>query len=166
MATAYTITITNPSLAAPNDGFIDSKRLEQYGSPAGNNVTYVQAQAKKRGNFRYSFILESVAIMANPYVDSAVTTGAAINAEGTSFQMIMRFDSDSYVSINRNGTTLTGVDAIKQLVSEALTIGDTRSCQVYYPAPTFAVNGPLQIGALAANLATAQSLVTVTSQTI
>lgn len=160
MSVEYTITITNPSAGAPSNGFIDVKRLEQYGSLVG--VTFDHAQAKKRGNFRHQYILESLASMANPLIVSQAATGGSGTTEPTAYTFVIKFDSSATPRVIRDENEYTGAQAVKQLVAEALMVSETRVCDVYHPQSINRI-GPLEIGYLTNNITSAKALVTVTT---
>jgi hypothetical protein len=137
MKATYTVKITNPGATGDSAGFIDIKRIEQYGvndsvDPT-KNVTLEQSMNKKRGNLRCNRILSSIMVMSNIQVLKIETKNASATSEGSEFNMTLAFDSEDSVFIIRGNLALRGVDAIKQLLAEDISSDDSQVCDYYAP---------------------------------
>jgi hypothetical protein len=180
--------IYNVSIAAFNVGtsdatklgFVDTTTVPQYLAQAAQpaNFTLAQSQAKYRGNLRWKYILQSMALMANPYVSNMTATGAAINADATTFSFDVYFERDSAVTtVDNNNNVLNGSAAVQWVVAQALANTYTDNVEYYNPTLTtsyqngaatqpFDYNdqnvGALITGPLAADVPTAAANITVT----
>lgn len=180
MPTQYEIVITAVGAggAAPADGFIDNKTIEQYMASGSLPTTLAQTTAKERANLRFDFLREQLQREANVYILEAVATGANATTAGTDFTLtveVERGDSVLYTLDEGNGNAvLTEIDAIthwvaRALVEERTTYGDTYDPTTASTAgnATLAARRGIRleqivVGALAANLTAAKALVTVT----
>ena len=69
---AYQVTIANSITGvAPGDGFVDPRRVEDYGlnfktTPSG--MTLALNKAKERGNWRWRAIFDQLGLVTNVYV--------------------------------------------------------------------------------------------------
>lgn len=158
MSVTYHVTITASGATGNGVGFIDRKTTEQYGTA----VTMAQAQVKKRGNFRYEQILDTLAMMANVSVANVFTTGATATAEGTTFEMDVTFASGASVYVVREEEAIVGVLAVRRLIAEALSTERTRVCDVFDDDGSVVFTGDLVVGKMAADLTAALALITVT----
>jgi|SRR5476651_130725 len=180
-------TIYNVSIAAFTGmstqatlGFVDNTTVAQYLalSPAPTNFTLGQSEAKTQGNWRWKYILQSLALMANPYVMNMIATGGAANTDPTNFSFDVYFERDSAVTtVDNNGNILVGAPAVQFVVASALSVTQSPVLEYYDPTLSTTVQddlttgpwdyddqrvGTLVIGALAANAAAALSNITVT----
>jgi hypothetical protein len=88
----YYISIAGASGSAPNDGFVDPKKAEQYlANPIGadgineasldnfSGFTFANAQAKRRANIRYNEMVAQMGFVGNMYICNVTATGASAN---------------------------------------------------------------------------------------
>ncbi len=133
--TTYKVTITPFTTSAPNqNGFIDNRLVQQYGLIPG--LTFDQCQDKRRANLRWSDIMESLALDANPTFQNITATGADVDSPATSFYFEVIYTAAGMPATVRNGITLTGVDCIQQWVAEALVTDSSDQCEVFDPTMT------------------------------
>jgi hypothetical protein len=183
MQTIYNVSV-NPYSVGTSDqtklGFIDITTVPQYyalaAEPAGFNIN--KSMAKYQGNLRWKYILQALALMANPYVSNVVATGAAVDTDATNFSFDVYFERDSAVTtVDGSGNILTGIAAVQYVVASALVTAQTHVTEYYDPSVISSVQngvtigpfdyddqrvGPITVGALAANAAAALSNITVT----
>ena len=145
---AYRITITNSSGGvAPANGFVDNRKIENYGlifntTPAGLSLPL--CEAKRRGNVRYSDIINQLQMVANCYVDpnSFVSNATAI-AEATSFSFHLYAEQGANSFSTRDelipGVTLTGPACIKRCVARALATRQFKQIDIIDPTSTTSV---------------------------
>jgi hypothetical protein len=166
--------------AQPTLGFVDNTTVQQYlalnGAPT--NFTLGQSEAKTQGNWRWKYILQSLALMANPYVSNMTATGGAANADPTNFSFDVYFERDSAVTTyDNNGNVLIGAPAVAFVVASALAVTQSPVLEYYDPTLSTTVQddlttgpwdyddqrvGTLVIGALAVDAPTALANITVT----
>lgn len=148
--TLYSITITNGNTnSAPQDGFVDNKRIEDYGlnlisTPV--SLTLALSKAKRRGNLRYREIINQLSIVGNMYVvDNSFTSDATYHTEATSFafQVIVEHGDASLTTPDElnAGQFLTGAACITRCVARAL-INDMQR-QTDFFDPTNATSTPV-----------------------
>ncbi len=178
-ATVYDITIAGIGGSGTATGFIDPKTVYVY-MEAGSNppASYTTSLSKCRGNRRYKHILFSLESMTNTYVTALTPTGGTVDAAPSALVIRIEVEQGDDALITRDednaGQFLTGALAIKRCVSRALIRDETRLMEVLDPtaatAPgnntSFARTGPRMnvetVGKLAANIAAADSSITVT----
>lgn len=146
MSHFYTITITNGNTnSAPKDGFVDNKRIEDYGlnlETTPTNLTLALCKAKRRGNVRYAEIIRQLGLVANCYVvpNTIVATGADSQTEASSFafQIIVERGDGVLVTADESnpGATLTGTACLKRCVARALTIDLKKQIDIFDPTST------------------------------
>lgn len=178
--TIYKVTISPYTVSGANQGgFIDPKSVTQYGLVDG--LTFDQCKDKKRANVRWADIMEALSLPANPSFGTITATGATVASPATSFYFEVTYAAGGQPAILREGVMLTGVDAVKQMVAEALSFNAMEQCEVFDPTMTPELTsslhdsgkikshlavGPrfmvLDIGALAATVAAAKANITVT----
>lgn len=185
----FNVTITNGSAgAAPADGFIDSKKIENYAeslatTPSG--LTLDLCMAKRRGNLRYTQIINQLQQMANCHIMSITAAGADAAIEPTSFSFQLWTEQGGVLITedeNNPGTFLTDAAAIIRCIARALTAHLFRQTDVVDPTSTLSVgigasvsvprhgvrvlpdsaNPVLEVAPYAADLATAESFISVT----
>ena len=190
---AYKIQIANSNSGnlAPNDGFIDNLRIEDYApsletTPSG--LTLALSQAKRRGNLRYRDIIDQLGLVANCYVDPR-TLPTASTSTGNAITMPTSFGFQIYVERSdcllthdelNVGQTLSGINCIKRCIARALIANNFRVVDVYDPTPAVStgtwgataslprfghhVNPASQfaVGAYATSIVQAEGMVTVT----
>lgn len=189
----YNVSIANSnSNSAPADGFVDSKKIENYvtsleTTPSGLNLDL--CEAKRRGNLRYTEIINQLQMVANCYVipQSVDASGADDKTEASTFAFQMWTERGGVMITEDElnpGTMLTDEDAITRCVARALTADLFKQIDVVDPtsADSFGVYGAstsrprqwirtlpdaandiLEVGSYEADLATAESFVTVTA---
>lgn len=177
MPAYYRVAISGVTAAAPADGFIDNKRIETYMAEGSTPTTAAQTQAKERANLRYRNLIDNLQRLGNLYISNISAPGASATAQPTSFEFTVLSErgEDNLVFEVSPGTVLTGADAIERMVAISLTTSFTRSSDYYDPTTSTAPGNAtayarignrietLTVGALAADITTANGLVTVTS---
>lgn len=187
--TYFLVTLTPTSGAAPADGFVDNLTVQDYISYASNSddegtgwpASADTATAKARANMRWLNIIDRVTTTISP-IDIKVTKneGGSSDAAPTAFEFVVVTDRPNSIvidDVNNPGTTLIGADAVQRFVEMALMDTFSKNCLVILPQevagcaqgsqanPKAHYGESVQVvtaGALAADLATATSLVTVT----
>jgi hypothetical protein len=178
ISTYYTISIANSTGAAPANGFVDNKKIEQYMAAGSNPTTYAHCQAKERGNVRWQFIVEQILRMANIYPSQMVATGASATAEADPFVFHAEVErGDSVLQTpdeNNAGTTLVGIAALKRCVARGLIESRTSNRDILDPtlattpgnttqAARYGIRvESLTTGPASANLTAAEALITIT----
>lgn len=181
MGTTYDISITAINNAAPADGFIDPTTAYTYMDRDGDSpATLAAAKAKFRANMRYLAVISQITQMCNFRVLSVTPTGADADTPPTTLTMQIEVENDGHVITEDEdnlGVYLTGAAAIERCVARAMISSKARAGDYYDPTATQgrdvdgAASTPLPkgivsaketIGALAADLATAEAAVTVT----
>jgi hypothetical protein len=189
----YNVSIANSNTnVTPSDGFVDSKKIENYATslettPSGLSIDL--CLAKRRGNLRYTEIINQLSMVANCYVipQSVDATGADDQTEASTFVFQMWTERGGVMITEDElnpGTMLTDEDAIARCVARALTADLFKQIDVVDPtsADTFGVPGSstsvprqwirtlpdadndiLEVGSYESDLATAESFVTVTA---
>jgi hypothetical protein len=179
--TSYSVTIAGVVAASPSDGFIDNTKLEQYMAAGAPATTYVQAQAKERGNYRFRFLQQAVQFEANVYMENMDAPGGTGATAPTSFSFTAVVERGDDVLVTRDetnaGATLTGVACLKRWVARALVRQQTQMGVIYDPTEGTTKGNttpaarygariePIVVGALAADLPTAEALITITKLT-
>lgn len=184
--TYFLVTLTPTTASAPSDGFVDNLTVQDYISYSSDNDDMGEgwpssadnAIAKARANMRWLNIIGRVTTTISP-IDIKVTTntGGSSDAAPTAFEFVVVTDRPNSIvidDVNNPGTTLVGADAVKRFVEMALTDEFSKNCLVILPqnvsdsagsdTPKAHYGESVQVvtaGALAADLATAESLVTV-----
>ena len=137
---AYGITITNGITgAAPADGFADPSRLENYGldfktTPSG--LTLALCQAKRRGNLRWTEIINQLGMVTNCYVHrpSIVSDATAITeATSIAFQIYVQYGDDALITRDElvTGQTLRGIACIKRCIARGLAANLNRQINIF-----------------------------------
>ncbi len=183
---AYNVSITAVAkLTAESQGFIDPKKIEHYMGDATSPTTPSTAalsRAKERGNIRYDMMIGSLGLMGNMYVSNVVATGANANTAPSTlaFRLTVEHGVEVLVTPNESspGTFLYGPAAIKRVIARTLLASRTDSGDFYDPttksgtvADGTSVNAvrvgnrieDIQVTAAAADLAEAESVITVTA---
>jgi len=126
---AYAITITNGITgAAPADGFVDPSKLENYGldfktTPSG--LTFALCQAKRRGNLRWTEIINQLGMVTNCHVHRpSIVSDATATTEATSvaFQIYVQYGDAALTTSDElvSGQNLSGIACIKRCVARGL----------------------------------------------
>ena len=187
----YSISITNSlTNSAPSDGFIDNMTVEKYEASAGlettpSGLTLTLCKAKRRGNVRFRNIVQQIQLVANCYIPTnTITNGSATaKTEGTSFafQVYAEHGDASLITADElnPGQFLMSTTCLARCVARALIADTFQEIDVYDPtandsigtlgasqaAPRFASHiyaaSAFEVGAYQADLATAQSYVSV-----
>lgn len=163
MIKTYKITI-DPAVVVDEvkQGFIDNVKVQDRIETL-EGLTVEQCFAKRRGNFRWTNILNSLSLVANPTILSVEAVDATAEGEATSFTFTASFVNEAATSIVREDETIIGVEALEVIIAEALTIDAIKHCTI--PDPT---NGmiefilDLEVGSLADTVEQAMELITVT----
>jgi hypothetical protein len=185
----YSVSINNSlTNSTPSDGFVDNITIEKYeasmeSTPSG--LTLLLCKAKRRGNVRFRNIIQQIQLVANCHIPTnTITNGSATaKTEGTSFAFQVyaeRGDASLITADELNaGQFLTSTTCLARCVARALIADTFQAIDVYDPtsadslgtlgasqsAPRFASHiyaaSAFEIGAYQADLATAQSYVTV-----
>lgn len=185
----YSVSILNSITGStPADGFIDSKRIENYYSSASyllettpSSFTNLLSLAKRRGNIRYHEIIRQLQLVSNFWIDPNTLTGTSGTSlvEPTVFSFQMVAPSGNWVTANESivGTTLSGALCIKRCIARGLTADIFRQADIF--DPTSAVSLPatnasvprygtrinvassFEIGPYASSIAAAEALITV-----
>ena len=175
----YRVTINQITGDAPSDGFIDPKPANDYlsyddstGELTGFPTTLALGEAKARGNIRWGMVKEQLGYYVNCLgVFEIVITGGDINTAPTSVAFTVCYERPDAVQISDSlnpGTTLSGADAVKRYVENALIIDRTITADIINPDIDSRVETKgiqtvnLEIGALATSLTDTASYVTVT----
>lgn len=190
--TYFLVTLTPTSGAAPADGFVDNKTVQDYityGSNtddegAGWPSSADTALAKARANLRWINIIDRVTTTISP-IDIKVTTntGGTTDTAPTTFEFVVVTDRPNSIvidDVNNPGVTLIGAPAIQRFVEMALMDTFSKNFLVMLPQevsgsaqgtqvnPKAHYGESIQVvtaGAIAPDLTTATSLVTVTEVT-
>lgn len=151
--TIYSVTITPyATVDADQGGFIDPQSVTQYGLKPG--LTFAQCMDKKRGNMRWNDIVESLSLSANAFIDNITTPGAAVDTAPTSVSFEVSYVAAGNPSIVRDNVVLLGVDAVKQMIAEALITTSFDQCEVFDPTMTDPIDSVYHFqGVIAAHLA-------------
>lgn len=191
---AYNITVTNGNTnSTPADGFIDSKKIENYVASLETtpmSLTIALCKAKRRGNVRYNEMIRQIQLMANCYVDpltiAATGASALLEASAFTFQIWAEHGDGSLITADENnaGQFLTSTAAITRCIARALTsdlfkqidiVDPTSADTLGTPGSTTsaprqtirilpdAANTILEIGAYANSLSAAAAMISVTS---
>jgi hypothetical protein len=164
MSATFIVSITNAGAAGDSAGFIDPKRLEQYGTTGASAQHSIN---KKRANLRFDMILSSIAMATNVTVKSAETVGASNTEEGTVFEMTVEFSSLDSVYILRDDQPITGALAIRRMVAEAISSDATNLRDFYIPGEEAGQDHRrtenVVVGRMAADTTEAMALITVTA---
>lgn len=177
MSTIFDITITAINKAAPADGSIDCFKMEYYrglpGASDGNN--YANMTVRRKGHVRWHKIENQFSTLGNLYVSNKVAAGADTNTVPTSvaFRITAENGSASLYTYDENnaGQFLTGIPAIKRVISRALTTSLVANCEVWDPAKVAGTSVVIfgyrivsvNTGALAASIAEAESNISITA---
>lgn len=175
--TTYDITIAAVTGSAPSDGFIDPKTLGQYmnETPATVPTTYAQSLAKSRANRRYRHVVFGLQAHTPLEVVSTTVTGGTAIVAPTSITFRVKSSSAVTVADSENeGEMLSGADAIKRVVANALTRTETTALRVIDPTKGTAAGNDVEfaragirintevIGPLFVSLAAAETGIDVT----
>lgn len=152
------------------------------------NLTLAQSQAKRRGNYRYRWMIEQLGLLGNVYVvpQSITATSGAANAEPSAFSLQVWAERGGASLITADelnaGQFLTDSAAIKRAVARALTLDSFREIDIYDPTATTSagtwgatnavprygyrinVASSFEIGAYATSISSAEALITVTTK--
>jgi hypothetical protein len=182
MQTIYSVSITPYTVDTTqqqNLGFIDNTTPAQYlaSGTQPSDFDLSHSLAKTQANFRWKYILQALALMANPYVMDVVATGAAMDTPATSFTFNVYFERDSAVTItNSSNVVLTGAQAVQYAIATALATTFTDIAEYYDPTKTTSYQngtttaafdycdqrvGTVTTGALAASASAATANITV-----
>jgi hypothetical protein len=180
--TYYTVVINATGLggANPADGFIDNTKCEQYMAASSPTTPTTKANSitKERANSRFEMLRYKLGIMANVYFTNIVATGADANTAATAFNFTAIVERGDAVLVtedeNTPGTFLNGAAALTRCIARAL-IATKDDFADYYDPTTVAAPGNVTlavrmgirtervtVGALAGDLATATTKITVT----
>jgi hypothetical protein len=138
-------------------------------------TTLVRSIAKKRGNYRWLFLMEQLNSTGTiVQIDSVVLTGTdtTFAANPTAIQFNVSLDNDQYYSYDFSGNLIFGRNAVLYNVARALMASGTYVDVVYNPTetiptpPPYVAAGPssmtVVVGALTASSSDALAAVTVT----
>jgi len=139
---AYQVTIANSVTGvAPADGFVDPKRIEDYGlnlktTPSG--MTLALNKAKERGNWRWKSIFDQLGLVTNVYLHapSIVSNGTATTeATSVAFQIYVQYGDDALTTQDElvSGQTLTGMACLKRCIARGLAADYFRMTEVFDP---------------------------------
>ena len=164
----YRIEINGSGLGgpAPQDGFIDDQPAKKY-DPLPNDLA--ASRAKERANVRFGELIRQLSDNISPVNH----TPRQVNAPGrdgntppTQFDFTVVFDRPEYLRTedeNNPGVFLTGENAVTRFVARALAQERFDNREIFNPAAgNSSLIETVTIGALAADVATAESNVTVT----
>lgn len=188
----YHVTIAASNGTAPQDGFIDHRRIEAIlASPVGADgrneasldnlppdFTFAKSQAKRRGNVRYDEVVAQLGFVANMYASSIVPGEASF-----AFDLLVEHGDGSLMTWDETAAParvlLTDPQAvIQRCVARALVLNTTVRADVLDPTPATSVGVygatrsvprfgvrwlTLEVGALYPSLAAATAAVTVTA---
>jgi hypothetical protein len=176
----YDIAITRAEGAAPADGFIDLNKAQYYINASGDYPnTKALGEAKARGNFRYKALLSELAQISPNQVMTVTAPGATADAAPTTLTLRVNFNHTVLRTENElsPGTFLVDAAAVERAAARALIIASTAVLEYFDPTTTAAKGdnagvtagryyGPrfesLAVGPVAASLAAAEALITVT----
>ena len=125
----YQIDIVKMEAAAPADGFIDRKKIQDYmvfdtttHLMSDFAISYDNVVAKERANMRYLHAIQNLSDTISPidiHPDDAFSNGDT-NVAPTIYRILVTYDRPDYLytadELNP-GVTLTGLDAIKRQVA-------------------------------------------------
>jgi len=148
----YRISISGSSGSAPNDGFVDNLRMEDYlsnsvGADGINEssldnfsptVTLTNSLAKRRANIRYNGIVAQMGLVTTIYISNVVAFGANATTPATTFNFDVLVDhGDGSLATwdeNNPGTVITNsVAVLARTVSRALIANVTVQADVLDP---------------------------------
>jgi hypothetical protein len=142
MATNYRITIAKSEGAAPTNGFIDIKRVEQYMADGSVPTNLAASLAKERANLRYRRVIEKIQLLGNIYVSDIVAADANANTAPATFVFTATVEHDvaglRVEDVTEPGTYLTGVDALERQIADALIFEFSAITDYYDPTATTA----------------------------
>jgi hypothetical protein len=182
MQTIYSVSITPYTVDTSqqqNLGFIDNVKPAQYLAlaPQPEDFNLSLSLAKTQANLRWKYILQALALMANPYVLDVSANGAALDTNATTFTFNVYFERDSAVyTYDENGNLLTGAPAVQFAIANVMATTYTDNAEYYNPTLTTSVQddqttapydyndqnvGTVVTGALAASASAALSNITV-----
>lgn len=175
----YDITIAGVTALAPADGFIDPKTVYAYTNAADTDKpsTYAKSLEKSRANRRHKNIVLGIQFYSGMHI-IRVTTGGSPSANAAPSNIVYRVAVGDINSVtvkdeNNAGQTLVGIPAVKRIIARALTKVETINLEVLDPTTSTAPGNTTAyaragtrfnietIGALYANVAVADSAVTV-----
>ena len=180
--TYYQIVINGIAGTGTSAGGVDPNKVENY-MPTTVPTDFTASENKRRGNLRYEYVIQSLQLMGNIYVESVAAAGGDANTIPTTVTMTVIAERGDDILFtpdeNNSGATLTGADAIKRCVARALIEARVaRLIDVYDPtasAPKYTSTATtpsvprvgnrveyFDVGALANNLTTAEAAITVT----
>jgi hypothetical protein len=137
MPTNYRITIAKSEGAAPANGFIDNKRVEQYMAEGSIPTNLAASTAKERANLRYRRMIEQIQLLGNIYVSDIVAADADANTAPTTFVFTATVEHDvaglRVEDATDPGTYLTGMDALERQISTALIAGFSQITDTFDP---------------------------------
>ena len=177
----FTVTITaGASIGVNGGGFIDNKKVEQYGLVGG--LTFAQCKDKKRANIRWANIIDAVTMNSNCTITNIVKVGGTVTSAPTSIRFDLTFPYAGQPSTRSLGNIISDVPAVVDMVANSLIVDLTGQTEVFDPTLTVAINdkfapggvidphlavGPrienLTTGKLAATLGAAIAMISVTS---
>lgn len=177
----YRVTIDGSSAptTAPNDGFIDNIKTQDYmAQGAAAPTTLAQTTAKERGNIRFKFLQQQLQYDANVYVNETISTNGSAIAQPTSFVFTAVVERGDDVLFTRdelnNGAPLVGTDALVRWIARALVEArPSINCDLWDPTqtPTAGNTMPaarygekvltIEVEAIASNLTAATSMVSL-----
>lgn len=165
----YHITITILTAAAPANGFIDHRNPQDFG-PGNLPATRDLSLAKERGRMRYESMLQQLSFAQHiTRTLNIVATGADEDTEASVFELTVQYDRPEYVATEDEdnlGTILTDTDAVQRFVARMMVTDIIRNREIFDPTLTASnPKGPeileVTAGAIAANLAAAEAVITV-----
>lgn len=108
------------------------------GSYGGYPTTYALSLAKERANMRWEQIVNNLGLLISPvFLDDVIKTGNFTGeAPVTTMAWTVGYDRPSHLAYEDStspGTLLTGVNALKRLVAEALVVDLTGNQEIFDP---------------------------------
>jgi hypothetical protein len=179
--TLYRVTINGSAAptTAPNEGFIDNLKIQDYMAQGATAPTTLdQTTAKERANWRFKFLQQQLQYDANVYISETVSTGGSATAQPTSFvftAVVERGDDVLFTRDENGDQDLTGTDALIRWVARALVESRTSVlCDIWDPTKAVTAGNTqpqarfgerimsIGVGPVANNLTAATALVSVT----
>lgn len=179
ISTFYRVDIAASGLggAAPDDGFIDNKKIETYMAEGSNPTTVTQTLAKERANLRFERVREQLGLLGNCYLRSLVATGANATSAATTFSFTVECERGdqflaTYDELNE-GEVLTGAEALERSIARALVTDFTDKTEYHDPTKASTAGNAMAynrnshrietitVGALSNSIATVESGITI-----
>lgn len=161
------ITVTGEVSVLTDLGYVDPVLSA---IPGNFPSSLANGRAKARANARWRFVIEQLHRDTSPvFIQAVDQVGADVDTPPSEVQLTVAYDRSWQIYTydeDNNNAIIEGEYAIRRAVARALTKSETRSLVVYDPTSNSGIvrgnrDELVEIGALAADLATAEANITV-----